>query len=238
MRVTTDVESIQKLDFSKQQQAHLNIMTYLNVEAQDDHQSDYFSQKLNYHESPTEKKVTPREPKVDRSYYIDIDKLGSDGEDGPMKGPIERSYERDSRWKPHLSWSFISWSLQQRMEEQAAKREMQWQKIADKLGPFLIVDEGCYVGQGILNNQNSEELANERVPFIAPTRKVDQKGLKYTGGKHGHNDNQCQTLIAKYHDQQKKAKRRCMTVSGILISLIMLLFTIVILMASGVLHRY
>lgn len=42
---------------------------------------------------------------------------------------LEDSYERESRWKPQLSWSYSDWSLKQRMEEQAEQRESSWQKI-------------------------------------------------------------------------------------------------------------
>lgn len=84
------------------------------------------------------------------------------------------SYERDSRWLPHLSWSFI----EQRMERQAAQREQAWQKIADKLGPLLIPDVGCsfgqsdYISRDIEEQDYAAERAYEKAPLLTTQVKL------------------------------------------------------------------
>lgn len=203
-----------------------------------------------------------RVPQIQRNSYVDIDKLSQQAENSENESstgdtkPLEQSYERDSKWRPHLSWSFLSWSLQQRMEEQAAQREFAWRKIADKLGPLLISETGCTFGQGdfiaSITKDQSNERAHERQP-IYPHNNNNNSTISNNhhitsysslGDRLEHHDS---TLLAKqnydydeeakYYEHYKRAKRRCMTVSGVLISLILLLFTLIILMAFGILHR-
>lgn len=187
------------------------------------------------------------------------------------------SYERDSRWMPHLSWSHLDWSLQQKMEQQAAQREQTWQKIADKLGPLLVAGDasGCSFGQSDyivrdIEDQDYLEKAYEKAPLLATqTSRQNLQSYQTTTKQQtpipGHIDPTKQSksptptpvvlatnenvqkhkhhLVeeANYHHDQyeceslKKAKRRCWTVSSILILLVFLLFIIVILMAFGIL---
>lgn len=49
--------------------------------------------------------------------------------DKSQNDSFEDSYERDSRWLPHLSWSFFNSTLRQTMKEQASQREDSWRRI-------------------------------------------------------------------------------------------------------------
>lgn len=194
--------------------------------------------------------------------------------------PLEQSYERDSRWKPHLSWSYLSWKLQQRMEEQQLQRELAWQRIADKLGPLIISsDGGLTFGQAVdYDAEGANERAQERSPFYTQklsyatnlnknnnnshyiqinnnnnnnnpnSNNTKQQLSSHTNSSHATtnklsttttttNSNYSSTIHGSIHKHHDKARRRCMTVSGILIALILLLFTLVVLMGLGILHR-
>lgn len=183
----------------------------------------------------------------------------------PSEPTFEQSFERDSRWKPHLSWSYLSWKLQQRMEEQAVERELAWQRIADKLGPLIISSDGglTFGRNDYASPEEANDRAQERTPFY--TQKLSYTNINYCANNdsnqqqnHQHNKQQLSSIyIDSSHATTKrlsatnsattyktkedlkhdKARRRCMTVSGILIALIFLLFTLVILMALGILHR-
>lgn len=80
------------------------------------------------------------------------------------------SYERDSRWMPKLSWTYPDWTLQQRMETQAAQREQAWQKIADKLGPLLIgssFGQSDHIVRDIDEDEEYLERAYEKAPLLS-----------------------------------------------------------------------
>lgn len=86
------------------------------------------------------------------------------------------SYERDSRWMPHLSWAYPDLTLQQRMEQQAAQREA-WQKIADKLGPLLIgsdiggsYGQSDYISRDICEDEDYLERAYEKAPLLSSAK--------------------------------------------------------------------
>lgn len=210
------------------------------------------------------------------------------------------SYERDSRWMPHLSWTHLDGSLQERMERQAGRKELAWQKIADKLGPLLVMDGGSlgqsdYIVKDYDQDQDSQERAYEKAPLLGNqimynhnqnnkhhqssyqtrahlpyTRYVDvgpimnSKSPSPTGAlskisshrnsnqnmkqqqqqqlqHHRSHHNQQHLEDANAHNNRyeceslKKAKRRCWTVSSVLVMLVVLLFTIVMLMAFGIL---
>lgn len=183
------------------------------------------------------------EPKVDRDVYVDIDKLTQDGLTDTEESA--HSYERESRWKPHLSWSFLSWSLQQRMEEQAAQRELVWQKIADKLGPMLVADGGLTFGQNDFSTNLTDDRPNERLPIVSHNQSTYQSNQKDISSRRSslklQKDNTLSShlsqpkLTTKERNVDKFGNYRFITVSSILILLIILLFTIIILMALGVL---
>lgn len=87
------------------------------------------------------------------------------------------SYERDSRWQPHLSWAYPDLTLQQRMQQQAAQREQAWQKIADKLGPLLIgsdiggsYGQSDYISRDICEDQDYLERAYEKAPLLSSAK--------------------------------------------------------------------
>lgn len=87
------------------------------------------------------------------------------------------SYERDSRWQPHLSWAYPDLTLQQRMQQQAAQREQAWQKIADKLGPLLIgsdigssYGQSDYISRDICEDQEYLERAYEKAPLLSSAK--------------------------------------------------------------------
>lgn len=253
------------------------------------------------------------------------------------------SYERDSRWMPHLSWTYPDWTHQEKMAQQAAQREMAWQRIADKLGPLLIgsdvtgvlhggggsLGQSDYIDRDILD-QDHEERAYEKAPLlntnIRPYKQLSgkQTRLEINNTRNGYqslnsnnnNNNQqgsdprildsidslipCKSplfsekrsqssgidinYLEHHHQQQQqlyqqqqltkhqhkskylnqvhqhqqyyqnyntsnhnrqqqydsesymKARRRCWTVSGILIFLVLILFTLVTLMAFGVIQ--
>jgi len=139
---------------------------------------------------------------VDRGSYVDIDKLTQKNESESAEHLVQ-SYERDGRWKPHLSWSFLSWSLQQRMEEQAAQRELAWQRIADKLGPLLTTEAGyAFGGPRDYGSELSDERRYERVPFVSNHSPTDPSNRRL--GMHKHTINQCQPLMK---DRANKGNR-------------------------------
>lgn len=217
------------------------------------------------------------------------------------------SYERDSRWMPHLSWTFPDWTLQEKMAQQAVQREQAWQRIADKLGPLLIGPDVMSKGGGSsgslgqsdyivrdIEDQDYQERAYEKAPLLTANIKPQKNHAKFDShhkSRNGyqslsHNNqqsthpkyiesfdslrpsqspvfsekrsqssgfdvnfieqqqqnkqpqNQSPNQVQRQYDCEsfKKAKRRCWTVSGILISLVLFLITLVILMALGVIQ--
>lgn len=197
---------------------------------------------------------------------------------------MDLSYERESQWRPHLSWTFSSCSLQQQMEEQAAQRELAWQKLTDRLGSIMIADGGGYrtfmesdykparslfsfdeEEQDYQEEQKNQERnihqQSQQEPYqyqhqfhkkqekycklsISGPSFKQQKQNQNREQPNTNNNNNEYTSIAgvddenqDYYEHYKKAKRKCLTVSTILVSLTMLLFTIVILMAIGIVHR-
>lgn len=195
---------------------------------------------------------------------------------------LDASYERDSRWKPHLSWSFFSWSLQQKMEEQAVRRELAWQRVVDKLGPLLIhnsnyssIIQDCHNNQYLYSdgyqNSSSYSLPSDRQSSdtttppnqaqdsqhrsqsgqsLAPKPKLHTLPqyqsqcrvdfLKTTGTPKSDICRHQVTSEAKEEykllKQHRRARRRSVAISGFLLLVSLILFTIVTLVAFGVIQ--
>lgn len=200
---------------------------------------------------------------------------------------MDLKYEHESQWRPHLSWTFSSCSLQQQMEEQAAQRELAWQKLTNRLDGIRIPDGGGYrtfagsdykptrslfsfeeeeqdyqeeaqqqeqqqPGELLQQSQQEpyqyqhqhhkkqqEKYCNLSIPIASFKQHKQQREQLNKNNNNGYtaitgvDDDEGQD----YYEHYKKAKRKCLTVSTILISLTMLLFTIVILMAIGIVHH-
>jgi hypothetical protein len=132
------------------------------------------------------------------------------------------SYERDSRWMPHLSWAYPDLSLQQQMKQQAAQREQAWQKIADKLGPLLLGSDigGSYEQSYYISGDHSEDQdyldrAYEKAPLLSSAKypssatTMSQKmisnsgsGAKNANFNNNNNNNNNNNLISHHHHQQ------------------------------------
>ena len=116
------------------------------------------------------------------------------------------SYERDSRWMPHLGWNFSDWNLQEKMEQQALQREQTWQRIADKLGSLLITEAGCSFGQSDyivrdIEDQDYLDRAYEKAPLLT-TQIVNNKLVTVAPSLATTPTN---SLLTAHHNQQEIA---------------------------------